>query len=442
MKEAFVSLKLQRQQSKDRDPAGLPQHHLLRPRRLRHPGRGPGLLRQGRQGPHRPGGRRAGLDPELARRPSTRPAGRTTGSGCSAATSTSSTAWPRWATSTAAAGRARRRAGCRSSRRSRAAGPVRRPAGPHADDGASQQLLARASPSQEISGGGLKVTTTFTRNAMDAAGPGGRASSGRAGLKELHVAVASVDPRPARCKGMYAGQDYLKQPDQLGRRAVGSPGSAFKPFALAAGIEDGYSLKSTFQGNSPYVFPERRRGRQRGRRATATTTAPAISLTTATEQSVNTAFVDLTAVDGRRPAEDPGHGRRAGRPEHAPGPRAGPRHLARARPSISPIDMANAYGTIADGGRAKKWFVINKVTDQRRHPAVRRAEADHAGAARRHRPRRQLRAAAGRQATAPARNALALGRPGRRQDRHRDQRRRQRLVVVVRRATPRSCPPR
>ena len=36
------------------DPRGLPQHHLLRPRRLRHPGRLPGLLRQGRHPAHRP----------------------------------------------------------------------------------------------------------------------------------------------------------------------------------------------------------------------------------------------------------------------------------------------------------------------------------------------------------------------------------------------------
>ena len=32
-----------------RDPRGLPQHHLLRPGRLRHPGRGQGVLRQGRR---------------------------------------------------------------------------------------------------------------------------------------------------------------------------------------------------------------------------------------------------------------------------------------------------------------------------------------------------------------------------------------------------------
>ena len=51
-----------------RDPPGLPQHHLLRSWRLRRPGRRPGLLRQGRQGPDRPGGRRPRVDPELTER--------------------------------------------------------------------------------------------------------------------------------------------------------------------------------------------------------------------------------------------------------------------------------------------------------------------------------------------------------------------------------------
>ena len=50
----------------ERDPPGLPEHHLLRARGLRHPGRRPGLLRQGRQGPHRPGGCGTRGDPQLA----------------------------------------------------------------------------------------------------------------------------------------------------------------------------------------------------------------------------------------------------------------------------------------------------------------------------------------------------------------------------------------
>ena len=58
------------------DPRGLPQHHLLRPRRLRHPDRVAGLLRQGRRASSpsrrarcspRSSGRPAGYDPPTTR---------------------------------------------------------------------------------------------------------------------------------------------------------------------------------------------------------------------------------------------------------------------------------------------------------------------------------------------------------------------------------------
>jgi hypothetical protein len=53
VKEFFISIKLDRDGVQGRDPGGLPQHQLLRPQRLRHPGRRPGLLRQGRHRPRR-----------------------------------------------------------------------------------------------------------------------------------------------------------------------------------------------------------------------------------------------------------------------------------------------------------------------------------------------------------------------------------------------------
>ena len=67
VKEAFLSLKVQQEKSKADDPRGLPEHHLLRPWRLRRPGRRQRLLRQARQGAHRPrvGDARGGA--ELAR---------------------------------------------------------------------------------------------------------------------------------------------------------------------------------------------------------------------------------------------------------------------------------------------------------------------------------------------------------------------------------------
>ena len=42
-------MKIERKLTQDRDPRALPQHHLLRARRLRRAGRGPCLLRQGRR---------------------------------------------------------------------------------------------------------------------------------------------------------------------------------------------------------------------------------------------------------------------------------------------------------------------------------------------------------------------------------------------------------
>src|SRR4051794_22910206 len=101
------------------------------------------------------------------------------------------------------------------------------------------ELLAKGFDEQEISGGGLKVTTTFTRKAMAAAAAAVKKERPK-GLKKLHIAVASVDPRTGSLKGMYAGQDYLES--QLNWAvAGGSPGSAFKPYALSAAINDGYS---------------------------------------------------------------------------------------------------------------------------------------------------------------------------------------------------------
>ncbi|CAM5711109.1 Biosynthetic peptidoglycan transglycosylase [Streptomyces glaucescens] len=56
-KEFFIAIKLDREDVQGRDPPGLPQHQLLRPQRLRHPGRRPGLLRRRRHRTRRRQGR-------------------------------------------------------------------------------------------------------------------------------------------------------------------------------------------------------------------------------------------------------------------------------------------------------------------------------------------------------------------------------------------------
>ena len=119
---------------------------------------------------------------------------------------------------------------------------------------------------EEIDGGGLRVTTTFTQKAMDGR-RGGRARGAARGLQGQEAArrVASVEPGTGALRGFYGGQDYLDS--QINWAVAGGMvGSAFKPFALAAALKDGYSLKDTFDGNSPYEFPDGGDRQERGLR--------------------------------------------------------------------------------------------------------------------------------------------------------------------------------
>jgi membrane peptidoglycan carboxypeptidase len=218
------------------------------------------------------------------------------------------------------------------------------------------ELLKLGFDESQIDGGGLKVTTTFTKKAMDAA----KAAVDEVapdGVSKLHAAVASVDVQTGGVLGFYSGQDYLKSQINWATTAL-PPGSAFKAFAVAAGIKDGFSLKDTFDGNSPYEFPDGSTVVNEGE-GTGEDFGSRISLTTATEKSVNTAFVDLTqSMDGGP--------RKIADMAESMGVPTLPDDMVNARISlggypVSPLNMANAYSAIADGGLHHDSFVVSKV---------------------------------------------------------------------------------
>jgi membrane peptidoglycan carboxypeptidase len=226
-----------------------------------------------------------------------------------------------------------------------------------------RELRDRGFSDAEIEGGGLRVTTTFQPKVMRAAQAAVR-SQRPPGLRQLHIGVASVDPRTGALRGVFAGQDYLKSNGGINwAMAGGSPGSAFKPFALAAGIQDGFSLKSTFEGNSPYVFPNGDKVVNEGA-GDGHDYGSAISLLTATEQSVNTAYIDMTMSMEKGPQKILDLATAMGIPQETNGRPNGltaNSGISLGSATINRIDMANAYGAIADGGRAKDWFVISRV---------------------------------------------------------------------------------
>jgi membrane peptidoglycan carboxypeptidase len=112
----------------------------------------------------------------------------------------------------------------------------------HALQMIEDELLRLGFTEDEINGGGLKVYTTLSQKAMAAAEQGVKEVQPK-GLKGLHTATASVQPGTGALRSFYAGQDYLDSQINWAL-AGGQPGSSFKPFALAAGLEAGFSLRT------------------------------------------------------------------------------------------------------------------------------------------------------------------------------------------------------
>jgi membrane peptidoglycan carboxypeptidase len=237
-----------------------------------------------------------------------------------------------------------------------------------------KELIQLGFTDDQIDGGGLRVTTTFTPKAMAAARAGVMEVRPDISSKFLHVGVATVQPGTGALLGFYGGQDYLNS--QINWAAAGGMvGSTFKPASLAAAIADGYSLKSTWEGNSPFTFPDGLEVHNEGD-STGTNYGSAISSVYAMEESVNTAFVDMSNSMKNGPQKILTQANKMGIPPvhadpHYPGIPNTSRDLdadaliTLGKARVSAINMANTYATIANGGQRADVHVITKVTDSK-----------------------------------------------------------------------------
>ncbi|MGB6059582.1 MAG: penicillin-binding transpeptidase domain-containing protein, partial [Microthrixaceae bacterium] len=224
-----------------------------------------------------------------------------------------------------------------------------------------QQLRSRFGAGAETQG--LRVYTTYD--------PPKQQAAYEAVTSNLNVADGPVGALVAvdtegRVRAMVGGTDFAnnKVNFALGREGGGSgrqPGSTFKPFALAAFIEDGYSIESPFRSPPTTEFPGvfATPGKLWQPRNFGKADLGVLSVEEATWKSSNTVYAGIAnVVTPKRIAEmatrlgvtaelDPAYALVLGTEE------------------VSVLDMASAYSTFADRGRHIEPYVIRRVENSK-----------------------------------------------------------------------------
>jgi 1A family penicillin-binding protein len=215
-----------------------------------------------------------------------------------------------------------------------------------------KKLLQDQFSSSLVFKGGLKVYTTLdtkmqkdaeaaVKNALPKSGPEG--------------ALVAIDPRDGNVKALVGGRDYRKNKFNLATQGKRQPGSSFKTFTLVTALQQGMSPYYKINSGSPASIPTKPKpwlvsnseGSGRGM----------MTLERATQMSVNTVFARVAWALGAKKivktAKTMGIDTEL---------RAYP-SIALGAQNVTPLEMASAYGTLANAGVHVEPLFITKVQD-------------------------------------------------------------------------------
>ena len=217
---------------------------------------------------------------------------------------------------------------------------------------------------------GLDIYTTLDQDLQRAAEEEVAASLEGTGLHPsqpdagpLEMSLVSIEPGSGRVKALVGGRDFYADGGQvnlaLGRAGGGTgrqPGSSFKPFVLAAALEQGVKPTKTYSGRSPLVIAgedfENYGGSSYG----------SITLAEATKRSVNTVYIQLIRDVGVEATMDVARALGlTSLPEFDPAKYG--LSVALGALETSPLELASAYGVWAARGERAEPTPIVRILD-------------------------------------------------------------------------------
>lgn len=207
---------------------------------------------------------------------------------------------------------------------------------------------------EELMRGGLRVTTTIDA-AMQEAAVEVMSNLPEGHSENLRATLVSIAPDTGGVSALYGGPDFLTESYNRATQGRYQAGSTFKPFTLAAALDQGIALEQTYPSYSPMDvdgwevpnFDSVNRG--------------TINLVDATVDSVNTVYAQLNRDVG--PEATVAAAVAAGIPEDTAG--LDPAALSNVLGTASPhaIDVASSFATFAAEGVRRAPHIVAAVAD-------------------------------------------------------------------------------
>jgi len=220
-------------------------------------------------------------------------------------------------------------------------------------DYVKQQLIDRFGVNT-VRKGGLKVYTTIDPKLQEA---------GRKAIDSTlyypgdpSSAIVAIDPRTGYIRAMASSSHYSHNQYNLAAQGHRQPGSAFKTFVLTTAVRRGINPDTTTYVSKPLDLNTRDYGPWKVQ-TYDNTYGGAMNLVRATLRSDNTVYAQLDLDLGPQSVADTA--KMMGITTKLDGyPAEGLGGLKR---GVSPLEMANAYATLASGGIRNKPIAISKV---------------------------------------------------------------------------------